>query len=367
VSVVNVWRAAAIASLLGLALAPTASGSSWGVKRTVGDLRLAGARTLWTAERSDGGFDLYEARSGKARRLRSFRPHVPNSAEFVSLGPELAANGTTTWLEITKLVVEKDPQASSTRPTSRLLTGSAGGPLTEFSRCDHPTFPLRGGLDASDALLALGRCDGTVEIRDLTGATHPTVTGSNVDGIRVAGRYVAWHEGPPPGDDHPAPEAIVVYDTVKGAELYRIPAAEAPPRIYSFALDNDGTTVFGFDPDPNDTRSDTRVGWASPGEPSFHRLGLRATAGYTVKLVDGRLLLIRSLQRSGVSRRTELMAGSLRGPKRVLARDTAGFSFDFDGRRVLYVKRTCHGRRVTRRSVSSFHKAAEPPRCVLRR
>ena len=50
-----------------------------------------------------------------------------------------------------------------------------------------------------------------------------------------------------------------------------------------------------------------------------------------------------------------------------LALKKAGFSFDFDGRRVLYVKRTCHGRRVTRRSVSSFHKAAEPPRCVLRR
>jgi hypothetical protein len=354
--------AACVAALI-VSAAPGASATSWPVRSGVGDARLAGSRTLWTVGRSDGGFDLYEARSGSARRLQSFRPRVPNNAELVVLTPALAASGPTNWLQITKTTVEKDPQTGTIQPTDRFLTGRAEAPLTEFARCDQPSFPGRGGLDASKTVLAFGRCDGTVEIRDLSRATEPVVSGSNANAIRTAGRYVAWLEGPSSGGDRYAPDAVVVYDRVRRAELYRVPAAEAPPRIYSFTLDTDGTTAFSFDPDPTDARLESRVGWASPGAPSFHDLGLRATAGYTLKLVDGRLLLNRSRDRSGPSTRSDLLIGRLRGHKRVLARDPASLRLDFDGRSVLYVKRTCHARRVTRRLVSSFHEPAKAPVC----
>jgi hypothetical protein len=351
------------ATLAALVLVVPASGASWRARGPVGTVDLAGQRALWTVGRGGGGFDLYVARSRSSDKVQSFRARVPNDANAVFLTPGLAATPSMIWLEVIKTVVEKDPQAGSSRPTNRFLSGPTDGPLSEFARCDQPTFPGRGGVAATDATLAFSRCDGSVEIRDLTGANPPAVAGSNVNLVRVAGRYVGWLEGPAAGGDRNAPEAIVVYDRLNAVETYRIPASEGPPRVHSFTLDSDGSVAFSFDPDPTDARVVSRVGWASAQEPRLHDLGLRATAGYAIKLVGGKLMLTRSLQREGVSKRVELAIGDLSGRVRVLARDTAGFNFDFDGRRVLYVKRTCHGRTVTRRLVSTFRKPQAAPTC----
>jgi hypothetical protein len=224
-----------------------AAAAKWQTRSSVSDLLLAGSRVVWTEGRRDGGFNLYYGAGRAERRVQSFHEAVPNDANAVFLIPQLAASGDELLLRATKLTIEKNPQENIVPPKSRLFEGPLGSKLRETARCEHPLHPGRGGLAATDAVVAVSDCDGAVEIRERTGESS-YVVGSNVDQVQAAGSYVAWLEGPEHGSG--VPDAIVVFDRATRSIAYKVDAAAAPPSVSTFTLDRDGTVAFSFDPDP---------------------------------------------------------------------------------------------------------------------
>jgi hypothetical protein len=90
------------------------------------------------------------------------------------------------------------------------------------------------------------------------------------------------------------------------------------------------------------------VAWASPAEPSVHRLRLTPRFGYDVRIANDRIVFDR-FRRFSRSDRQELGIADLLGHARLMTREAFGFAaFDYDGTNIVYVRHDCRGYTVTK-------------------
>lgn len=177
-------------------------------------------------------------------------------------------------------------------------------------------------------------------IRDFASPPSERVLVSPVFGqMRVAGRYAAWEAG---GD-------IVVYDRATNSEHYRVPGVWPQfdsPR--SLDLQADGKVAFLYSPDANRTNL---VAWASQGEPFPHRLPVDARRSMELKLENDTVVFARGDAESpkgkpdlGISFAELGVVGLDGAPERVVVHPIVSyFEFDFDGERLAWQARGCHG------------------------
>ena len=357
------WIAAALlaACLLSSGLAGPATARDWRVNgRVSAGPVFTGRNVAWAASHPGGSFDLYESAQRRAPVVQRFAAPPASPGEYVAQGTFLAASEKVVALQIVTNRTAANPQVGHSSSQWQYLRGALGQSLGPIEACSTVPLASTGEIAVTGEILIRRRCDGSAEI-DAPGAPA-AITGNQVQTIRAAGRYAVWTEGT---NDyaHPSLSAdLVVYDLAADRELYRIPAPQFPGRLTSLAIQRDGKTAFTFDPNPRDTTVQDVVGWASPAEPRVHRAQLPARAVYRVRLAADRVAFTRDAAPRGFSNYVTLGVWRLTGASRVLARDAAGYGFDFDGTRVAYLRRGCAGHRISAVTASKLR----PPRPLRR-
>lgn len=336
-----------------LATAPGATGASWYTgTRAPGPVAIAGPFVEWLAPLRSGATALYAARAGRQqRRLQSFaRPSGNSSAQPTRFAASASAVVLERTIEVPGAPGDGDSKGKD------LFAGGVAERLTSMLRCDGA--PGVSGADVSRSVLAFRRCDGSLEIRDLTGREPPEVVGTDPHEPAIAGRYVAWLDGPYLGTSSQAD--LVVYDHTLGREVYRIPAASIPGQVNALSVQGDGKVVFTYYADPSDVRKGVAVAWSSPAHPVVHDTGLAHRFEYVVKIAHDRIVFARFAK----SQRTddeEVGISDLRGRARVLSHRARGLALDYDGTHISYVERTCRGYRVL--EIGPSTKRVRLPRC----
>ena len=164
-----------------------------------------------------------------------------------------------------------ESRAGAATVTAQYLTGPFGSALRSLGTCD-----IIPGSDFGEVAPVLGgvayrQCDG--KLRIVLPGEPDRIAGNDVHGVRSAGNFVAWIDGPY-NFAGAQPVGIVVYDVRAGQVAYRLPPAAVPSRLGSFTLQSDGKVAFSFDPNPADQSLRAAVAWASPSEPRVHQLQL---------------------------------------------------------------------------------------------
>lgn len=179
--------------------------------------------------------------------------------------------------------------------------------------------------------------------------------------MQVAGRYVGWT----------TPEAVVVYDHVAQAELYRLPR---PVNGGLAAIQADGKVALGYEVgDGPPSQSMRGLGWASQSEPFLHELPVPPARQYSgLKLRNDMIVFERGSLSTGDLGYVSLAGGEGKILAPSVEFDTpfgADRLFDFNGRQVAWLDRTCAGARVRVALLSDLimrPRAASTLRCGLR-
>ena len=343
--------AAGVLGLVALAAAAAPAGAAIETAVPAAGPVLAGEHVLWATTRDDGGFDVRSATGpSDARVVQSLRrADVADPHHF--LRPQLAASAERVALTV-------NPGEATRRWSARLtFSGPPEGPFTRVpGGCrlpgSYPDLP-RPSDAAGDSIAHVPCDDGGLEVRDFSPApvAQRIPTGPYATAARIAGRFVAWIEGGDGVWDLDVRDGdVVVYDRVALREAYRLPKAALGRGIQTLDLQDDGKVAFAYG-----AADGNAVGWASPEEPSVHRLPLPRGDVYEVRIAGGRIGLLRG---EGVNFDVPLasvevadLAGSVRTVARG-AQDYVGLeSFDFDGRRAAWYSRGCTGARIETRAV----------------
>ncbi|HEX8206150.1 MAG TPA: hypothetical protein VF587_08835 [Solirubrobacteraceae bacterium] len=208
-------------------------------------------------------------------------------------------------------------------------TGLLAGPLERIETVpDEWCHGARAGGGAAAA-----ECFDRFEVREADGARRTYRTRSTRAPLgSLAGELVALRDGD---------EALVVRRRATGEELLRVNEAAG-----SFDLGPDGTLAF--------VRANGEPAWASPADPAVHPLpGGPAT---DVVLAGDEVALRR--KEGGFSRFQVVRLDGGFGSSHDASATEGGY--DFDGRRIAYVRRPC-----TRAEVRVFDTEATPPRQEL--
>jgi hypothetical protein len=346
---------------------------------------LAGDRAVWIQHSRSGRYvELWSGAPATASRFVQrfgFGHYDVPPRGFVQ--PSLAASSS---LALTSVVATETELGSFRAEDDRYL-GPPNGPLEQIAHCDT-VVDIPRSADVWAEAYAYRACDdqeGHVAIRDVAAApmSPPRSVGSGGAGARIAGRYVAWLDGPYEDPDrstavYPEPDDriwdVVVYDRVADAEVYRISRAELPGRAESLDVQEDGKVAIvyhrtGDDPYP----ADLVVGWASPQDPRIHPLRLPVREGYTVRIGGDRIVFQGGDRTFGaVTQTADLGVASLDGGVRILARNTpatisiSGESFDSDGERILWRQLTCRKWRLVLGALDAVPATPPATRCRLR-
>jgi hypothetical protein len=329
-----------------LLLVPAVSqAASWRVRNVpVAGPTLLGKQVGWVAPRHDEGGDLIEAKSGKSpRRIQTFSPG-PSPGEGVQpvLGFEVAGSTSDAELFVSRHCISENP-ANGCGNSLNVLTGAVGSPLNAIEHCEGFPSWLLGGIDVSGRLAAFPRCDGKLIVRDLSGNRPDLVLGTQTHTGRIAGRYVAWIDGPyDPASSPRNAASIVVYDRRAAAVAYTIPQTEIAGQVRSLALEGHGRIAVSFDPKPDDTRVQAVVKWASPDHPHLRRVPVPIRPYYLLKIAGGRIAFLRSKNNPDAPN-DEVGVAKLDGRTQLITKHAALVSdLDFDGRTVAYVTRAKH-------------------------
>jgi hypothetical protein len=337
-------RAGAVAAAaLALAGAEPASGSTWDAGTRPPGAVLAGNGSTWLTHVA-GGRALYSARPGrKPRRVDTF-PHPGEPGNSIR-----AFDGSRSAVVLESEVYV--PDGGSTNRTS-FYAGRFGERLELLGRCDSGLGPGLGRTAVSGATVAFVRCNNTIEVRDLSGSVAPKVVGYQARAVRLAGHYVAWLEGEYDGGRGQSEADIVVYDLQAGVEAYRIPAGAIATGIVSLSLQDDGKVAFVFDPSADDTSASTVVAWASPSQPSVHRVPLPRRLGYSVLLARNRIVFA-AYRDAGDGVSEQIGVTDLKGHSRLILRKGSGLGIDYDGKNIAYTFRACKRYTVVRQPLSA--------------
>jgi hypothetical protein len=231
-----------------------------------------------------------------------------------------------------------------------ILGGTPDGPLTSLSpRCGEGT--LLQSIDASGDLVAYGSCrntsDDAVVVDPVAGAASATTIPGAGNGVRIAGRYLAWLENYLPAGDllYGHRYDVAVFDRTTGAVVYRIHASDTHGGVHSFDIQDDGTLVLSYVAVPRG--GDTavmRVAWASVAAPFLHEVPLHDAGSYEVAIANDTVAFERG-SGSGSRDFADIGTSDLSGHERLVARNGQGVvghrSFDFDGRRLAWWSYGC--------------------------
>jgi hypothetical protein len=319
---------------------------------------LAGDGVTWLTRLPGGGRALYSARPGRPpRRVDSF-PRAGEPDNFT--GGAFAGSGSTVALENETFVPGNRVDGPASGGTV-FYAGGFGKRLDSLGgRCYFTLGTGLGRVDVSGTTVAFERCDGTVEVRDLAGGRVPQVLGHDVHAVRLAGPYLAWLEGLYNDTSSWSQADIVVYDRKTGTEAYRIPAGAIATRVASFSLQSDGKVAFAFDPSATDSDARKILAWASPSQPSVHRLPLPRRLAYTVLLGRDRIVFA-SYANASDGTREQVGVTDLQGHSHLIVRKGSGLGIDYDGTHIAYTIRACQRYTVVRQSLSA-RKHPSPPR-----
>lgn len=343
-----------VALIAALTTTAPADAVSWKAgNRKPAAVALAGSHVEWLAPLRDGSTGLFDARVGvRPRRIQSFQRDRGYLHFYVG---DFAGSRSTIVFQRTDSFV--DPTGAGPYGVEYFV-GGVGQRLTSLLRCD--SAPGITGADVFGSVVVFKRCDGKLEIRDVATADNPEVVGIETQQPAIAGRYVAWLEGP---YRYMTSEAdIVVYDRRARVERYRIPASSIPARVTGLDVQPDGKIAFAFYASANDVGKGEFLAWASPARPSVHRFGLPRRFGYAFRLARDRLVFARFPK----PRRTpgfEVGISDLHGQSRLYTREGT-LAIDYDGTDVAYIRQGCHGYAVVRMP-RSWNPRTKPPRACL--
>jgi hypothetical protein len=351
----NLCARLGLAAIAAFACTSPAAAASWNAgAREPSVLALAGSQVEWVAPVRSGATGLFEARSqARPRRIQTF-PRPDQYVHEVFSG--LRASASTVVLDRRYTI---EPPDGADGSGSGHLAGAVGRRLSSLAMC--PGITDAGGADVSGSVIAFGRCDTALEVRDSSDPEATQVVGRDVHDAAIAGRYVAWLEGHSSSTESAGD--FVVYDRETRSEAYRLPAAAFPAQVFSLDVQDDGTVAFSFYAKPDNYPDGMRVGWASRAEPTVHVLPLPRRLTYGVRIAASRIVFVRYAQ-SARSRGHEIGVTDLQGHARLYSRE-AGFAFDYDGARIAFVRRLCHHHTVVRMSRSSHPRVRAPRSCPV--
>jgi hypothetical protein len=363
-----------VGAALAAATVATAGPATAAEIRTSGfpiDPALSGEQVVWADRSTDAtAVTVKSATPGApARAVHSVRVEGPASTR--RLMPALSASPSRVLFSSHAY----DFQAFGVVPLyAERYLGPPSGPLERIIRCPGEATAFR-SADVSGDAYAYRQCDdgaGHVEIRDASGApaSPPRSVGNGGYGARIAGRYVAWLDGPFGTDGRVNEADIVVFDRVAGSELYRVPKAEVPGQIHALDVQDDGKVAFAFDPDAAASGERVRVAWASPQEPRVHVLPLDAMDSYDVRIHGDTIAFQRGRRAVAVVPRAEIGVTDLAGDVRIVARgaDAEPFqgAFDYDGTRLVWRALGCGRWRLIVHAAVDPARKPDRGRCPLR-
>jgi hypothetical protein len=318
---------------------------------------IAGPGVAWVERERDGALTLHEAVT-RDRRVERFPQPPPDRGAPLAQSAILTGDSTGLAMQLLTTRNTTESPAGDVTVTAQYLTGPFGSALQSLATCDIMPGSVFGEMAPVLGGVAYRQCDG--KLRIVLPGEPDRLAGDDVHGVRSAGNFVAWTDGPyNAGAQH---SAIVVYDVRAGHVAYRLQPAAVPNPLKSFTLQSDGKVAFSFDPNPADQSLRAVAAWASPSEPRLHQLGLPERRFYALRIAGKRVVYARDVGRSGSSDRVELGIADLEGHGRTLVRDGIVGHFDFDGRRVAFARKACGQLRLELRLARTLR----PTRCRRR-
>lgn len=317
--------------------------------------RLSGETVLWTVPRRDRGYVMKRgsASSGARRSVLTMRSRRDRA---VALRWVASPQEVLVQQRLVDTRADGGDVLAIDLDTARLLPGGELEPLAPGKVESVGNFDLDGSVGVFP-----GEQPGTALVRDFSQpSSMPMRIEGTGFGLTVAGRYLAWFAG----------EAIVVYDYMNMTELYRL----TPPTPGALEIQADGKVAFTYDVLVRGGVQ-RRVGWASPSEPFLHELPLSPSPEYGLKLRGDVVVFERDEGTLAQTVQGELGYVPLSGGEaKILARsvETASATddlFDFDGRQVAWLDRTCSGARVRVAELADLiasPRRARAARCRLR-
>lgn len=338
---------------------------------------LAGERVIWATGRSAGSVATVRLGGGgsAAKTVAVFERRDPDVRYGVDL--VLAASAQRIAVDTAFSDLFPDPRAAA--PTmARPFSGPVGRALRALA--DECVFPDLSGVDPLGAVAVSENvvayrgpgCD-RLAVRDLSDPSAPVLSLPNdASAPRVAGRYIAYLQGPMRGDQPGEFNAIVVIDRVTQQEVYRVPAGALAHLILGLSLDRDGTIVVTYQSSQR-LGSPRRMGiaTASPQQPPLRPL-LPDSGYYSARVAGGRVVVVRQpgLSSGNVTNGRLELVDPASGQRRTLAspvEDGYRPRFDFDGQRVTWLSRTCTSVRVNVAALDATPgPGREPGHCRLR-
>lgn len=326
---------------------------------------LQGDGVVWAEPTAGGGLAVRSGAPGRAARTIQAIPAETDGYRH-GLRPSVAASASRVLVSA-HAFRQLTGMHSTEYPFSDDYAGPPAGPLGRLARCPGQPVAVR-SIDAWGDAYVRRQCDdgsGHVEIRDEAASpmSPPRSVGRWGWFARIAGRYVAWLDGPYVSsyDFHDNNADVVVYDRVAGAEAYRIPRASMPGVIQSLDVQEDGKVAVSYDSEAGAQRTTAVVAWASVEEPRLHVLPLPARDSYSVALAGDRI----GFQRGRTRGVYEVGVSDLAGRARLVdLRTDAGF--DFDGARLAWPEVGCVARVVVIRDASATAAAERARVCRLR-
>jgi hypothetical protein len=300
---------------------------------------LAGGAAVWAAELDRHGFRLLTGRAGGSATELLAVPAGPGRIVI----PSLAASPQRTVMSYA--TGSRATRGGTSFERRTVLTLGADGrreTLDEDCRIGGiPDIPRL--VDASADAVVFPRCEPSghrAVVRDYAGPApvDQHVPAAKLAGLRLAGRYMAWLDGPP-GDVNNRAD-VVVHDRLSGTEAYRIPQA-AIGELHSLDLQADGKVAYSYA-----APGGRRVAWASPSEPRPHVLPLPARESYEVRIAGDRIAFVTGVQPgAGSLTLGEVGVADLAGRARAVGNLAEGSlftdDFDFDGERVAWWSFRC--------------------------
>ncbi|HEX2127130.1 MAG TPA: hypothetical protein VHF45_11300 [Thermoleophilaceae bacterium] len=252
-----------------------------------------------------------------------------------------AIEASSEWLAFKQVVSSGNARYQQGTSSLSLFGGTLTGDFGQTETCSNNNYygPAAAALDVDGARSASSNCDGSVVIRDHSGASpNTTVSAGNmlaIGDLDLAGRYLAYNAYPisPTGTSQ---ATTVVHDWVANTKAYEV------PRVASFDLQDDGTLAVSTGQIDDLDCSDGKLAWYSIAQPTEHVLPVKPCTS-EVRIVGGRIAVV-----AAGSNETERMLAlvGLDGARTDVARLGSGLrrgGLDFDGERVAYALGNCLG------------------------
>jgi hypothetical protein len=339
-----------VAVIVAAVLAAPAGAEPTRLDRIPGDAldgpRLAG-ESVFYGEVGKRRIALRLASPGTTRRKLAdlSPPPGPSDPEEESPGDynqySSAIESSPDWLAFKAVVSSGNARYQQGMSSLSLYGGTLTGPFGRTESCSNNNYygPAAAALDVDGSRSASSNCDGSVVIRDHSGASPDTTFSPGnmlaVGDLELAGRYLAYNAYPI-GPTGTSPTVTVVHDWVANAKVYEV------PRVNSFDLQDDGTLAVSTGQVDDLDCSDGKLAWYSIAQPTEHVLPVKPCTS-EVRIANNRIAVVAA--GSEGDERMLALAG-LDGTRTDVARLGTGLrrgELDYDGARVAYALGNCLG------------------------